>query len=608
MLKTVFQSEDGQADIHRFNLSEVSFDALEAFLKVTYPEIAYFDVKYEDEDKDLVTISSTMELVHALEFAKERSLKLFVSALNGESLESSVIVTVPEESPEKTQAPEEEVQAATEAPKEEVQSSKEEAPKEEALKAQAKEVDEKPEPTQKLSCEEIHALLIQFLTDPVIKDVLPHAIKAGLGRLVDVCKERDEKKDFDSSAAARSVVEEVLTVKVLAEHCLTKTLLPHIDRLIPCLKRAIEHLQAPMVEMMQNFIDVDMIGNLLAGNAGCFPFADLGAFNNFGSCSSQFPFGQFPFAFTQSTPTTRTAPAKSDSPTSSGATVHENVRCDGCNVSPIVGPRYKCSVCPDFDLCSKCEGSDRHPATHPLVKHKQVAQVLHRGIICDGCNKGPIVGDRYKCTVCPDFDLCSTCEDVDDEKIHSQDHPMMKLRIPQQLRQGRRGGHGCRRGFGPFGGARLFGQGPFGFAHGPRFFSKRCSQTKAESKTPPTEAEVPSDIPQASEREEKAEPLISPPKEQKEKVEPVVAPKPSKPQENKEPAEQEEPVVPEPTPPEAKQTDPKPAPIDELASPYAKQISALVGMGFCDVSQNKKLLEKWHGDINRAVLSLLDQN
>jgi hypothetical protein len=31
--------------------------------------------------------------------------------------------------------------------------------------------------------------------------------------------------------------------------------------------------------------------------------------------------------------------------------VHENVRCDGCELSPIRGARWKCNVCADYDLC-----------------------------------------------------------------------------------------------------------------------------------------------------------------------------------------------------------------------------------------------------------------
>merc|ERR1712013_17752 len=35
---------------------------------------------------------------------------------------------------------------------------------------------------------------------------------------------------------------------------------------------------------------------------------------------------------------------------------------------------------------------------------------IHPGIVCDGCEKTPIVGHRYKCVVCDDFDLCGSCE------------------------------------------------------------------------------------------------------------------------------------------------------------------------------------------------------
>jgi len=35
--------------------------------------------------------------------------------------------------------------------------------------------------------------------------------------------------------------------------------------------------------------------------------------------------------------------------------VHENVECDGCGICPIIGPRYKCSVRKNFDLCANCE-------------------------------------------------------------------------------------------------------------------------------------------------------------------------------------------------------------------------------------------------------------
>lgn len=48
------------------------------------------------------------------------------------------------------------------------------------------------------------------------------------------------------------------------------------------------------------------------------------------------------------------------------AQVHERITCDGCHTVPIQGIRYKCSVCPDFDFCEKCEAEKQHP--HPMLK------------------------------------------------------------------------------------------------------------------------------------------------------------------------------------------------------------------------------------------------
>jgi hypothetical protein len=45
---------------------------------------------------------------------------------------------------------------------------------------------------------------------------------------------------------------------------------------------------------------------------------------------------------------------------------HEKVACDGCGVSPIIGIRYKCSVCKNFDFCEVCE--DRVSHEHPFIK------------------------------------------------------------------------------------------------------------------------------------------------------------------------------------------------------------------------------------------------
>eukprot|EP00439_Symbiodinium_sp_Y106_P080722 s1629_g19.t1 len=33
---------------------------------------------------------------------------------------------------------------------------------------------------------------------------------------------------------------------------------------------------------------------------------------------------------------------------------HFGIKCEGCGVNPIVGPRFKCPVCPSYDLCGNC--------------------------------------------------------------------------------------------------------------------------------------------------------------------------------------------------------------------------------------------------------------
>lgn len=62
----------------------------------------------------------------------------------------------------------------------------------------------------------------------------------------------------------------------------------------------------------------------------------------------------------------------------SGVNVHFGVTCDGCKQSPLTGIRYKCSVCPDFDFCEKCEATKEHP--HDFLKMKKPRQCSFRGL------------------------------------------------------------------------------------------------------------------------------------------------------------------------------------------------------------------------------------
>lgn len=74
----------------------------------------------------------------------------------------------------------------------------------------------------------------------------------------------------------------------------------------------------------------------------------------------------------------------------------------------------------------------------------QSSEVVHEGVVCDGCNQD-IRGIRYKCSNCPDYDLCQSCEKKGN--VHEPSHVFLKIVKPQPTF----GGRGCpyrRPGFG----------------------------------------------------------------------------------------------------------------------------------------------------------------
>lgn len=120
--------------------------------------------------------------------------------------------------------------------------------------------------------------------------------------------------------------------------------------------------------------------------------------------------------------------------------------CDLCSEN-IVGVRWKCLNCPDWDCCSSCARSVSltHPG-HSFVKlHKPTdyvgnaawdakSNVHHPFVVCDGCNTS-IRGPRYKCMhpSCLDYDLCEKCESQP-VPIHPEDHPMLKTKTPLHVK------------------------------------------------------------------------------------------------------------------------------------------------------------------------------
>lgn len=127
------------------------------------------------------------------------------------------------------------------------------------------------------------------------------------------------------------------------------------------------------------------------------------------------------------------SPAKSEKPQRHDAT------CDFCD-KWIVGKRWKCLDCPDFDCCDICQPQlgSMHPhhqfipiekASVKIRRHYST-RVKHPHIVCDHCDS-PIQGVRYKCThpSCVDFDLCENCEALP-KPVHPIDHLFLKIRQP----------------------------------------------------------------------------------------------------------------------------------------------------------------------------------
>ena len=172
--------------------------------------------------------------------------------------------------------------------------------------------------------------------------------------------------------------------------------------------------------------------------------------------------------------------------------VHHCYICDGCGMNPIVGKRYNCKNCSNFDFCEKCYKKNRknhghefkliekpvfelflpnhhHPKINPFFRHKSKKniipekklkgvkpegvpkkmehcptmgnifekqkenekvsnKIIHFGVKCDGCGKFPIVGCRFKCAVCDNFDYCEDCEK---KLAQKHNHPFLKINEPR---------------------------------------------------------------------------------------------------------------------------------------------------------------------------------
>ena len=65
---------------------------------------------------------------------------------------------------------------------------------------------------------------------------------------------------------------------------------------------------------------------------------------------------------------------------------------------------------------------------------KGCCKTIHDGIMCNKCLKIPIIGYRYKCSVCVDYDLCEKCEEENSE-TGSHPHEFIKIRSNKNIKK-----------------------------------------------------------------------------------------------------------------------------------------------------------------------------
>lgn len=71
------------------------------------------------------------------------------------------------------------------------------------------------------------------------------------------------------------------------------------------------------------------------------------------------------------------------------------------------------------------EVPDAAPAAAAAVVPEALS--IHQGVACDVCDMCPIVGTRYRCTVCTDYDLCQSCHD---RGLHFDHHALVQAKVP----------------------------------------------------------------------------------------------------------------------------------------------------------------------------------
>ncbi|UJR31530.1 hypothetical protein I4U23_019019 [Adineta vaga] len=141
-----------------------------------------------------------------------------------------------------------------------------------------------------------------------------------------------------------------------------------------------------------------------------------------------------------------------DNNSENGVAEFHRIQCRACSSLRIIGDRYKCLECSDYDLCGRCFDQRRetfhHLNRHAIVHYSGPDEIFgesvmnvkamitltafkekyhleeHIDIGCNICKMNPLNGLRFKCDTCHDYNLCVSCME---KRLHDQSHPLLAI-------------------------------------------------------------------------------------------------------------------------------------------------------------------------------------
>ena len=102
------------------------------------------------------------------------------------------------------------------------------------------------------------------------------------------------------------------------------------------------------------------------------------------------------------------------------------VFCWGCRTA-VTAAKYKCRSCDDFYYCKPCLYRKRHLDGHVFTNispDNDPLRSVHENIWCNGCQIRPIVGNRFRCIICPNFYFCAACKST---QPHPSNHMFVEI-------------------------------------------------------------------------------------------------------------------------------------------------------------------------------------